>query len=131
MRTRPTEWWLTQLRRRRARMDAEVLDLSVPPAFSSVEEKDAAVAFFNAALRAEESGLRQAHSLASEFETDDPALAECLRLYGDEEGWHRKLLTEFIAWLGGSIRPMGRTTRTFYGLYARTKRMESIVLVNL
>jgi hypothetical protein len=61
----------------------------------------------------------------------DPDLAECLRLYGDEEGWHRQLLTEFLGWLGGNVRPMGRTTRTFYGLYARAKRMESIVLVNL
>ncbi len=65
------------------------------------------------------------------MEADDPDLAEALRLYGDEEGWHRELLTQFLAWLGGEVRPMGPTTRTFYRLYARAKRMESIVLVNL
>jgi hypothetical protein len=112
-------------------MDAEVLDLSRPIAFSSGEEREAAIAFFNAAFRAEESGLRQAHELAEEVENDDPELAECLRLYGDEEGWHRQLLTQFLAWLGGDVRPMGPTTGTFYRIYARAKRMESIVLVNL
>jgi hypothetical protein len=112
-------------------MASEELDLSVPIVFSSEEERRAAVAFFNAAFRAEESGLRQAHSLAAEFDGTDPDLAECLRLYGDEEGWHRQLLTEFLCWIGESVRPMGRTTRTFYKLYARAERMESIVLVNL
>ena len=34
----------------------------------------------------------------------DPDLAECLKLYGDEEGWHRQLLTEFLAWIGGDVR---------------------------
>jgi len=131
MRTRPTSWWLAQLRKRRVRMLEERLDLSVPIAFASQEEQLAAVAFFNAALRAEESGLRQAHELAGDMAQRDPDLAECLRLYGDEEGWHRQLLTEFLGWLGGNVRPMGRTTRTFYGLYGRAKRMESIVLVNL
>jgi hypothetical protein len=112
-------------------MAAEELDLSTPFAFESPEQQAAAIAFFNAAFRAEESGLRQAHELAGELERDDPDLAECLRLYGDEEGWHRDLLTRFLAWLGGSVRPMGPTTRTFYGLYGRAKRMDSIVLVNL
>jgi hypothetical protein len=112
-------------------MGGESLDLSRPPAFASPEERNAAIAFFNAAYRAEEVGLRQAHSLAAEVESWDPELAECLRLYGDEEGWHRELLTEFLGWLGGTIRPMGRTTRTLYGLASRAKRMESIVLVNL
>jgi hypothetical protein len=112
-------------------MGAETLDLSVPATFSSAEERTAAIAFFNAAFRAEESGLRQAHELAALLDCSDPDLAECLRLYGDEEGWHRSLLTEFLGWLGGSVKPMGRTTRTFYGLYARAERMESIVLVNL
>ncbi len=112
-------------------MADEKLDLSVPIVFDSPEEQKAAVAFFNAAFRAEESGLRQAHELADELAQVDPDLAECLRLYGDEEGWHRQLLTEFLAWIGGSVRPMGRTTRTFYRLYGRAKRMESIVLVNL
>jgi hypothetical protein len=128
---RPTSWWLATLRRRRERMDGERLDLSRPPEFASPEEHRAAIAFFNAAYRAEESGLRQAHELAEEVAARDPELAECLRLYGDEEGWHRSLLTEFLAWLGGEVRPMGPTTRTFYGLYARAERMESIVLVNL
>ena len=131
MRVRPTQWWLAQLRKRRERMDRETLDLSVPIAFASAEEQRAAVAFFNAAFRAEESGLRQAHELAGEVAATDPDLAECLRLYGDEEGWHRQLLTQFLGWLGGEVRPMGRTTRTFYRLYGRAKRMESIVLVNL
>jgi hypothetical protein len=131
MRTRPTSWWLATLRKRRARMEGEKLDLSQPVTFGSPEEKVAAIAFFNAAFRAEESGLRQAHALSEETARWDPDLGECLRLYGDEEGWHRQLLTEFLVWIGGDIRPMGRTTRTFYGLYRRAERMESIVLVNL
>jgi hypothetical protein len=131
MRVRPTQWWLAQLRKRRERMDRETLDLSVPIVFASADEQKAAVAFFNAAFRAEESGLRQAHELADQVGATDPDLAECLRLYGDEEGWHRQLLTQFLAWLGGEVRPMGRTTRTFYRLYGHAKRMESIVLVNL
>jgi len=112
-------------------MYAESLDLSVPITWSSPEEKHAAIAFFNAAFRAEESGLRQAHEIADDVAKWDPELAQVLRLYGDEEGWHRELLTEFIAYLGGEIRPMGPTTRTFYKLYARAKRHETIVLTNL
>jgi len=131
MRTRPTSWWLAALHKRRLRMYGEKLDLSRPPAFASAEEQTAAVAFFNAAYRAEEVGLRQAHVLADEVAHWDIELAECLRLYGDEEGWHRELLTEFLGWLGGTVRPMGRTTRTLYGLASRAKRMESIVLINL
>ncbi|MBV9945663.1 MAG: ferritin-like domain-containing protein [Myxococcales bacterium] len=131
MRTRPTSWWLDALRKRRARMSSERLHLADEPGFGSDAERAAAVAFFNAAYRAEESGLRQAHELSAEVARWDPDLAECLRLYGDEEGWHRQLLTEFLGWLGGSVRPMGPTTRTFYRLYARAKRVESIVLVNL
>jgi hypothetical protein len=112
-------------------MDDEKLDLSVPITWESPEEKAAAVAFFNAAFRAEESGLRQAHEIADEVATWDPELAETLRLYGDEEGWHRQLLTEFLAYLGGEIKPMGPTTSTFYKLYARAERHETIVLTNL
>jgi len=112
-------------------MGGEHLDLSQPIYFGSQAQRAAAIAFFNAAFRAEESGLRQAHELADEVSRWDPELAECLRLYGDEEGWHRELLTQFLSWLGGGIRPMGRTTRTFYRLYARARSMESIVLVNL
>jgi hypothetical protein len=97
-------------------MASETLDLSQlsqPPAFASVEEHAEPIAFFNAAYRAEESGLRQAHELADEMGRVDPELGECLRLYGDEEGWHRSLLEQFLAWLGGGVRPMGPTTRTF------------------
>lgn len=112
-------------------MEYEKLDLDTPIAWESEEEKNAAIAFFNAAFRAEESGLRQAHELAAEVAAIDPDLAETLRLYGDEEGWHRELLTAFLAHIGGEIRPMGRVTRTFYKLYGRAKKMETIVLVNL
>lgn len=112
-------------------MDDERLDLSRPVEWVDEQEQQAAIAFFNAAFRAEESGLRQAHELAGEVSFWDPELAECLRLYGDEEGWHRSLLTDFLAYLGGEVRPMGPTTRTFYSLYARAERMETIVLTNL
>jgi hypothetical protein len=112
-------------------MAGEGLDLSRPISFDSAAKQAAAIAFFNAAFRAEESGLRQAHELAGVVSQWDPELGECLRLYGDEEGWHRELLMKFLNWLGGGLRPMGRTTRTFYRLYARAKGMESIVLVNL
>jgi hypothetical protein len=109
----------------------EDLDLSQPIVWDSPEEQQAAIAFFNAAFRAEESGLRQAHEIAGEVEKWDPELAETLRLYGDEEGWHRELLTKFLAYIGGEVRPMGPTTRTFYKLYARAERHETIVLTNL
>ena len=128
---RSTAFWLRLLRQRRTRMDEEQLDLSVPIVWESPEEQAAAVAFFNAAFRAEESGLRQAHEIADEVAAWDPELAEALRLYGDEEGWHRQLLTDFIAYLGGVIKPMGPTTSTFYKLYARAERHETIVLTNL
>jgi hypothetical protein len=129
--SRPTSWWLSMLRRRADRMYAERLDLDQPIVWSSEAERQAAIAFFNAAFRAEESGLRQAHELADEVASWDPELAACLRLYGDEEGWHRELLTEFLAYIGGEVRPMGRVTSTFYRLYARAKRIETIVLTNL
>ncbi|XXY50426.1 ferritin-like domain-containing protein [Sorangium sp. So ce269] len=119
------------LRRRAARMYDEELDLSRPIPWESEEERQAAIAFFNAAFRAEESGLTQAHALADEVSGWDPELGECLRLYGDEEGWHRELLTKFLAHLGGEVRPMGRVTGTFYRLYGRAKRVETIVLTNL
>jgi len=128
---RPTSFWLRLLKQRRERMYDDRLDLSTPIEWESAEEKEAAVAFFNAAFRAEESGLRQAHEIAGEVEAWDPELAETLRLYGDEEGWHRELLTEFLGYLGGDVRPMGPTTSTFYKLYARAKRHETIVLTNL
>jgi hypothetical protein len=128
---RPTSFWLRLLKQRRERMHDEELDLEVPIEWDSPEEKNAAVRFFNAAFRAEESGLRQAHEIAGEIATWDPELAETLRLYGDEEGWHQELLTRFIAFLGGEIRPMGPTTTTFYKLYARAERHETIILTNL
>ncbi len=128
---RPTSFWLRLLKQRRERMYDEDLDLSQPIVWDSPEEQQAAIAFFNAAFRAEESGLRQAHEIACEVEKWDPELAETLRLYGDEEGWHRELLTEFLAFIGGDVRPMGPTTSTFYKLYARAERHETIVLTNL
>jgi len=128
---RPTSFWLRLLEQRRERMVEEKLDLSHPIEWQSPEEQHAAWKFFNAAYRAEESGLRQAHEIAGEVEAWDPELARALRLYGDEEGWHRELLSEFLGWLGGGVRPMGPTTRSFYRLYARAKRHETIVLTNL
>jgi hypothetical protein len=112
-------------------MYEEKLDLSRPIVWSSEEERLAAVAFFNAAFRAEESGLMQAHTLGDEVSAWDPDLGECLRLYGNEEGWHRELLTEFLAHIGGEVRPMGRVTGTFYKVYGLAKRIDTIVLTNL
>jgi hypothetical protein len=104
---------------------------SEPLRFESDAERRAAIKFFNAAFRAEESGIRQAHELAGEVQAWDSELSEVLRLYGNEEGWHRELLTEFLGELGGSVEPMGRVTRTLYRVYARAKRMDTIVLTNL
>lgn len=129
--TRPTAWWLATLERRAARMREEYLDLGGPVSFADAKERSAAVNFFNAAYRAEESGLRQAHELADEVKSWDPELARVLELYGNEEGWHRELLEAFLSAIGGEIRPMGRVTRAFYAVYARAKRMETIVLTNL
>ncbi len=128
---RPTSFWLRLLEQRRARIHDEKLDLSVPIEWDSPEEQDAAIRFFNAAFAAEESGLRQAHEIADDVRSWDPELAETLRLYGDEEGWHRELITEFLTYLGGTVRPMGPTTSTFYKLYARAEKHETIILTNL
>ncbi len=128
---RPTSWWLRMLQKRAERMYDEKLDLSEPIVWTSEAERQAAIAFFNAAFRAEESGLRQAHDLAEQVAQWDPELAECLRLYGNEEGWHRELMTEFLEYLGGSVRPMGRVTGTFTRVYGMAKRIETIVLTNL
>ena len=128
---RPTSWWLSALRRRAQRLDRHYDEPLPPLRFDSDVQRRAAVKFFNAAFRAEESGIRQAHELASEVQRWDPELAEVLRLYGNEEGWHRELLGDFLGELGGSVEPMGRVTRTLYGVYARAKRMDSIVLSNL
>ena len=131
VRERPTSWWLSTLRRRSERQADERLDTSTVAVWETEDERRAALRFFNAAFRAEESGIRQAHELAHEVRAFDPQLAEVLELYGNEEGWHRQLLTEFLTALGGRVEPMGRVTRTFYGLYARATRMETIVLTNL
>ena len=128
---RPTSWWLEILKRRAVGTYDEKLDLSRPVEFSSEAERRACIAFFNAAYRAEESGQAGAHKLAEEVRTWDPELAECLVLYGNEEGWHRELLAEFLAHIGGSVKPMGRMTGTFYRAYGRAERMESIMLTNL
>ncbi len=112
-------------------MYEEKLDWSEPVLFSSPEEKEACIRFFNAAYRAEESGKAQALALAEEVRAWDPPLADCLVLYGNEEGWHRELLEEFLAHIGGGIRPMGKVTGTFYRVYGAAKHMETIMLTNL
>jgi hypothetical protein len=128
---RPTAWWLETLKKRAERMYDEHLDLSKPVAFESEDERLACIKFFNAAYRAEESGKAGAHRLAEDVRAWDPDLAECLVLYGNEEGWHRELLVAFLAHIGGGVTAMGRMTRTFYGVYAKAERMESIMLTNL
>jgi hypothetical protein len=109
----------------------EHLDLSKPVEFESEEERLACIRFFNAAYRAEESGLAGAHKLAEEVREWDPELAECLVLYGNEEGWHRELLEEFLAHIGGGVTEMGWMVTSFYRTYAKAERMESIMLTNL
>jgi hypothetical protein len=126
---RPTAWWLDTLERRRARTETSLG--TQPLKFSAARVQEAAVRFFNAALRAEESGRSQAHALADELGATDPELAKVLQLYGDEECWHHELLLEFLKRMGGEVRPMGRVTRVLYRIYGRAKRMESIVLTNL
>ncbi|HVU03315.1 MAG TPA: ferritin-like domain-containing protein [Polyangiaceae bacterium] len=129
---RPTAWWVGALERRLSNRDAdEDRDLRLPVTFASDEEKRAALKFFNAAYRAEESGLAQAHVLSALVEAADPELARALRLYGDEEGWHRQLLADFLEHLGGSVQPMGRVTGLLFRLYARARRMDTILLTNL
>jgi hypothetical protein len=105
--------------------------MRTPIEFASDGERQACISFFNAAYRAEESGLTQAHRLAEQVRHRDPELAECLILYGNEEGWHRELLTGFLEHIGGTIRPMGRVTGSFYTTYDRARHMESIMLTNL
>src|SRR5436190_13780238 len=85
--TRPTSWWLETLRERRESLFDEDDQLAAPVRFASDEERRACIAFFNAALRAEESGSSQAERLAADVRGWDPQLAECLALYGAEEGW--------------------------------------------
>ncbi len=109
----------------------EHLDLSKPVTFDSDEERAACISFFNAAYRAEESGLAGAHKLAEEVRAWDPELAECLVLYGNEEGWHRELLDAFLKHIGGGVTEMGWMVTSFYKTYAKAERMESIMLTNL
>src|SRR5262249_40026107 len=129
--SRPTAWWLEHLRKRAATMYEDEPAFDESSKFDSEEEREACISFFNAALRSEESGQSQAHLLAPQVRTWDPDLAEALILYGDEEGWHRGLLLKFLERIGGTVRPMGTITRTFYGTYARATEMESIMLTNL
>jgi hypothetical protein len=128
---RGTDFWLEALRRRARKLDDAELRLDEPIVWESEREKAAAIRFFNAAFRAEESGLRQAHELSSDVARWDPDLAEVLRLYGEEEGWHRQVLEEFLTRIGSGVRPMGRVTRLLYRAYGRARRMETIVLTNL
>lgn len=128
---RPTAWWLATLKRRAETRTDDVLHLGDAILFDTDEERRAALKFFNAAYRAEESGLSQAHALASKLIDSDPELSETFKLYGDEEGWHRELLTEFLGHLGGGVQPMGRVTTLLYRLYARAERAETILLTNL
>jgi hypothetical protein len=128
--TRPTSWWLRTLRERRASMydDDEAL---APVAFTSDAERIACIHFFNAALRAEESGSSQAERLAAEVRAWDPDLAECLELYGQEEQWHRGLIEKFLRGIGGEIRPLGGLTGVFYRAYAGARDLQTIMLTNL
>lgn len=129
--TRPTAWWLDALRRRRQTMyDAEE-DLFVPVTFASEAERVACGGFFNAALRAEESGASQAERLAGEVRPWHPELAECLTLYGAEEGWHRDLVERFLAHIGCEVLPVRGVTRLFFDAYARARDLETIMLTNL
>jgi hypothetical protein len=129
--SRPTSWWLQTLRQRAKSMYDEELDLSQPVTFTDDEERLACIAFFNAALRAEESGHSQAENLASRVREWDSDLAECLVLYGAEENWHRGLIVGFLNRIGGEIRPLGGMTKIFYTVYAQARELETIMLTNL
>lgn len=130
---RPGSFWLTKLRQRaRSRgAGAEHWDASETISFESETERRAALKYFNAAFRAEQSGSGQAEELASAVSSWDPELGETLDLYGREEAWHRELLTELLRQMGGEVLPMGKVTRLFFEAYARAERMETIVLTNL
>lgn len=129
--TRPTSWWLETLRKRKESMYDDDHELTQPVSFASDEERRACIAFFNAALRAEESGSSQAERLADEVRSWDPELAECLILYGAEEAWHRSLLEKFLANIGGEIKPLGGLTGLFYNSYAKARDLETIMLTNV
>jgi hypothetical protein len=129
--TRPTAWWLQALRRRQQTMYDHEDKLFVPVAFATEAERIACGGFFNAALRAEESGASQAKRLAAEVQKWDPELAECITLYGGEEGWHRELVERFLRHIGCEVRPVRGVTRIFFDSYARARDLESIMLTNL
>jgi hypothetical protein len=129
--TRPTEWWLDALRRRQQTMYDHEEELFVPIKFASDAERHACGGFFNAALRAEESGAGQAERLAAEVRGWHPKLAECLTLYGAEEAWHRDLVERFLKHIGCEVRPIGGVTKLFFDTYARARDLETIMLTNL
>jgi hypothetical protein len=128
---KPSSWWLAALKKRASRMYEEKLDWSEPLVFASEAERAACIRFFNAAYRAEESGKTQAHALAERVASFDPDLGECLILYGNEEGWHHELLTEFLQRLAGGIRPLSGFTKVMYDVYAKADTLETIMLTNL
>lgn len=126
---RPAAWWLDKLQQRRAsRREPEFGPIR---AFASDGARRAALKFFNAAYRAEQSGIGQAQVLSQRVAASDPELARILELYGAEEGWHQELLEHFLGQLGGGVMPMGRVTGLLFRVYARAKRPETIVLTNL
>lgn len=129
--SRPTSWWLQTLRHRAKTMYDHEQGIFEPVSFASDEEREACIAFFTAALRAEESGASQAERLADEVRAWDPELAECLELYGREEGWHRELVEKLLVHIGGEVRPLGGMTKMFYQTYARARELETIMLTNL
>jgi hypothetical protein len=129
--TRSTAWWRKALERRAATMYDHEEALFVPITFASEAERIACGGFFNAALVAERSGSSQAERLAADVRSWDPDLAECLRLYGAEEGWHHGLLERFLRHIGCEVRPIRGVTRLFYDTYARARELESIMLTNL
>lgn len=128
---RTTQFWLQALLRRRSRVLSHGPLESEAVPFATEEERRAAIRFFNAALRAEESGYQKASELSGRFRQSDPDLSRVLDLYGREEAWHHELITALLPRLGGGVTPMGKVTRTFYGLYGRAKAMDTILLTNL
>jgi hypothetical protein len=128
---RPTAWWLQTLQRRAATMYDHEESLFVPVKFASEEERTACGGFFNAALVAELSGSSQAERLAAEVRSFDPELAECLRLYGAEEGWHHDLLVRFLKHIGCPVRPIRGVSRFFFDAYQKARELETIMLTNL
>jgi hypothetical protein len=130
-RPKTTRFWLESLVRRRPRVEGHAPYPHEQLTFESEAERKAAIRFFNAAIRAEESGSTKAYELADRLGEEDPELGQVLRLYGDEERWHQDLLNEFLPLLGGQVTRMGRVTRAFYGLYGMARAVDTILLTNL